>query len=131
MTHTARGSFSVRMTPQPMEEQATGSLLGRRALDKQYEGDLVASGRGEMLAAGTAVAGSAGYVALELVEGTLQGRRGSFVLQHSGTMNRGAPTLSISVVPDSGTDDLSGLSGSLAITIADGAHRYELTYTLG
>jgi len=130
MSHTARGSFTVRMTPQPMEEQAAGSLLGRRTLDKQYDGDLVASGRGEMLAAGTAVAGSAGYVALELVEGTLHGRRGSFVLQHSGTMDRGAPSLSVRVVPDSGTGELSGLSGSLVITMAEGAHHYELSYTL-
>lgn len=131
MTHHAHGSFSVKMSPQPMEEQAAGSTLGRMALDKHYEGDLVATGTGEMLAAGTAVKGSAGYVALELVAGTLHGKRGSFVLQHSGTLNRGAPTLLVSVVPDSGTGELAGLAGTLAITIAAGAHSYDLHYTLG
>jgi len=131
MTHHAHGSFSVKMSPQPMEEQPAGSTLGRRTLDKRYEGDLVATGTGEMLAAGTATQGSAGYVALERVDGTLHGKRGSFVLQHSGTMNRGAPTLLVSVVPDSGTGELTGLAGTLTITIAAGAHSYDLHYTLG
>jgi len=84
-----------------------------------------------MLGAGTAVEGSAGYVALELVSGTLHGRRGSFILQHIGTMARGVPTMNVTVVPDSGTDQLTGLAGTMTIIIADGKHSYELEYTIG
>jgi hypothetical protein len=83
-----------------------------------------------MLSAITAVAGSAGYVAVEIVEGALEGRKGSFVLQHTGTMNRGSPSLSVTVVPDSGTDELAGLAGQFSIIIAGGKHSYEFTYTL-
>jgi Protein of unknown function (DUF3224) len=104
--------------------------IGRMALDKRYHGDLDATGRGQMLATGTAVQGSAGYVAMERVTGSLRGRRGAFNLQHNGTMTRGAPSLSISVVPDSGTEALTGLAGTLVITIADGKHSYDLEYTL-
>jgi hypothetical protein len=99
-------------------------------IDKQFHGDLEATSKGEMLAAGTAVKGSAGYVAMEKVTGTLKGRTGTFVLQHTGTMNRGEPQLSVTVVPDSGTGQLAGLTGKMAINIADGKHSYEFEYTL-
>ena len=104
--------------------------LGRRSLDKKYRGALQAKGLGEMLSAFGDVDGSAGYVAIEFVSGTLQGRRGTFVLQHSGTMTRGAAELSISVVPDSGSDELQGLSGSMTIKIEDGKHFYSFEYSL-
>jgi hypothetical protein len=128
---TARGPFDVKVTPQPADDPAAGPF-GRMFLDKKYHGDLDATANGQMLAAGTAVKGSAGYVALELVNGTLHGRRGSFMLQHSGSMTKGAVTgLSVTVVPDSGTEELSGLAGTLQITIApDGKHTYEFEYRL-
>ncbi len=105
-------------------------MLARMSIDKQFVGDLAATSKGEMLSAGTSVKGSAGYVAIERVVGTLGGRRGSFVLQHNGVMTRGAPQLTITVVPDSGTGALAGLSGTMAIIIADGKHSYELDYSL-
>lgn len=126
----ASGSFEVKMIPQPAEEGVGDASIGRMALDKQYHGDLAAIGKGQMLAIHTAVEGSAGYVALERVSGTLHGRSGAFVLQHSGTMTRGAPQLIISVVPDSGSDELQGLAGTLAITITGGQHFYDFEYTL-
>ena len=101
------------------------------AIDKQFRGDLEGSSRGEMLTAGTAVKGSAGYVAIERVTGTLHGRSGSFVLQHNGIMARGAPQLTITVVPDSGTGDLTGLAGQMTVEIDEGAHSYGFEYTLG
>lgn len=100
------------------------------SLDKQFHGDLEGTSKGQMLTAGTAVKDSAGYVAIERVDGTLKGQRGSFVLQHSGTMTRGAPQLVITVVPDSGTGQLVGLAGKMTILIADGKHSYEFEYTL-
>jgi hypothetical protein len=127
MTATAKGAFTVDMKPQ---NDADGASIGRMLLDKHYTGDLVATARGQMLAAMTAVQGSAGYVAIERVTGRLAGRDGSFVLQHSGSMDRGVPSLSITVVPDSGTDGLAGLRGTLKIDIQDGAHFYELAYEL-
>jgi hypothetical protein len=100
-------------------------------LDKRFHGDLEGTSQGEMLAAMTAVKGSAGYVAIERVTGTLRGRKGTFALQHTGIMNRGTPSLTITVVPDSGTEQLTGLSGTMAIIItADGKHSYEFDYTL-
>ena len=105
-------------------------MLGRMSIDKQFHGDLEGTSRGQMLTAGTAVTGSAGYVAIEHVSGTLHGRGGTFVLQHSGTMTRGAPQLSITVVPDSGTGELVGLAGQMAIVIADGKHSYDFEYTI-
>lgn len=129
MTTHASGPFDVKLTPQPAEPDIDGGL-GRMALDKTFHGDLEATSKGTMLSAMTDVKGSAGYVALERVSGTLHGRRGSFVLQHSGTMDRGTPTLSVSVVPDSGTDELVGLSGTMAIVIARGAHNYGFDYEL-
>ena len=99
-------------------------------IDKQFHGDLEATSKGQMLTAGTGVKGSAGYVAIEKVSGVLHGRSGTFVLQHTGTMTRGTPQLTITVVPDSGTDQLVGLSGKMTIKIADGKHSYEFEYTL-
>ena len=100
------------------------------SIDKQLHGDLEAAGNGEMLAAGTDVKGSAGYVAIERVTGTLHGRTGTFILQHSGTMTRGEPQQSVTVVPDSGTGELAGLAGKLTIRIADKKHYYEFDYTI-
>ena len=123
----ATGPFDVKMAP----ASAADAAVGRFTLDKKYHGDLEGSGTGEMLTAMTAVKGSAGYVAIEKVTGTLAGRTGTFHLQHSGTMNRGAPSLSITVVPDSGTGELAGLTGKMAISIAaDGAHYYTFEYSL-
>lgn len=124
--HHASGPFEVRLTPMP--DDVEGAALGRMSIDKQFRGDLEATSTGQMVAAATLVEGSAGYVALERVSGTLHGRRGSFVLQHSGTMTRGAPELSITVVPDSGTDELIGLVGRMTITIEHGKHAYDFDY---
>lgn len=124
---TATGSFEVTLTPQPL---AWAPALGSLALDKTFHGSLEATSKGHMLAFNTAVKGSAGYVAMERVEGTLDGRRGSFVLQHSGTMNRGAASLVLTVVPDSGTDELAGLSGTMEIIVEGGAHSYRFAYDL-
>jgi Protein of unknown function (DUF3224) len=126
MTTLARGTFEVKLNPQAPDDPAIGRML----LDKEFRGDLEATGRGQMLAAGTDVKGSAGYVAIERVGGTLHGRAGGFVLQHSGTMTRGEPQLTITVVPDSGTGELAGLTGKMAIAIADGKHSYEFDYQI-
>jgi len=99
-------------------------------IDKQIHGDLEATSKGQMLTAGTSVKGSAGYVAIERVSGTLHGRTGTFILQHTGTMTRGALQLSITVVPDSGTGQLTGLNGKMDIQIADGKHSYDFAYAL-
>jgi hypothetical protein len=130
MTKRAQGSFDVKVGPEAQEEFPGGTSLGRFSLDKQYHGDLEAVAKGEMLTAGTAVEGSAGYVAMERVDGTLHGRRGTFVLQHLGSMGHGTQQLTIAVVPDSGTGELVGLAGQLDIRITDGQHFYELAYTL-
>ena len=126
----AKGTFEVKVTPQPAEAGVGDASIGRMGLDKQYSGDLEATGRGQMLATRSPVEGSAGYVALEKVSGTLHGRHGEFALQHNGIMMRGAPQLTVTVVPDSGTGDLQGLVGTLTITQADGKHFYDLEYTL-
>lgn len=130
MTTDARGTFDVTLTPQPPDSRVGAETLDRFSLDKQFHGDLEATSVGQMLAAGTDVEGSAGYVAMERVIGTLHGRRGSFVLQHNGVMNRGEGQLTITVVPDSGTDELVGLVGEMMIIIEDGAHRYRFDYAL-
>jgi len=130
MTSQARGAFQVKLAPLPPYDTAEGSLLGRMSIDKQFHGDLQATSKGEMLSAGTTVKGSAGYVAIERVTGTLGGRSGTFVLQHSATLNRGEPLLSITVVPDSGTGELEGLAGKMAIEITAGRHSYTFDYTL-
>lgn len=126
----ATGTFEVTMEPQGAPDTAAGTSLGRMRLTKRFDGELVGEGSGQMLTAMTSTSGSAGYVAIERVTGTLHGRSGSFALQHSGTMNRGAQQLAISVVPDSGTGALAGITGTFAIEIADGVHAYRLDYTL-
>ncbi len=128
-TMTARGTFDVKVTPQPQDDSA-GGPFGRLFLDKRFHGDLQGASQGQMLAATTAVEGSAGYVALELVSGTLHGKRGSFILQHKGTMRGGAYTMHVSVVPDSGTDELAAISGTMTILIQGSKHSYEFEYTL-
>lgn len=130
MTHHARGTFEVELTPQPLADTGADPSLGRLAIAKVFVGDLAGSSRGEMLSAHTAVEGSAGYVAIERVTGTLHGRAGSFVLQHSGTMTRGVQQLTITVVPDSGAGELVGLTGTMSLQIAEGVHAYDLAYTL-
>jgi Protein of unknown function (DUF3224) len=130
VTQIAKGEFVVKMQPLAMEGQSEGSKLGRMSIDKTISGGLVATTAGQMLSAMTDVKGSAGYVAIERVDGALHGKKGTFVLQHTGTMNRGAPGLSVTVVPDSGTGDLAGLSGDFKIIIANGKHSYEFTYSL-
>lgn len=129
MTTRATGPFDVKMNPQS-EDKAGGSALGRLSLDKQFHGDLEAVGKGEMLTAMTDVKGSAAYVAIERVSGSLHGRQGSFVLVHRGMMASGAQELALTVVPDSGTGELAGLSGQMAINIVGGRHSYNLDYTL-
>jgi hypothetical protein len=127
----AAGPFEVKIDPQAPDEKAGGAAIGRMLIDKQFHGDLEATSKGTMLAAGTGAKGSSGgYVALEIVTGTLKGRSGTFVLQHSATMNRGVPNLSVTVVPDSGTGQLTGLAGKMNIIIADGKHSYDFEYTL-
>lgn len=126
VTTRATGTFEVKLTPQPIE----GELLSRMTIDKQFHGDLAGTSKGEMLAAGTAVQGSAGYVAIERVSGTLNGRTGTFALQHSGTLTRGEPALVVTVVPDSGTGELVGLSGKMSIVIEGKKHRYTFDYSL-
>lgn len=130
MTSVAKGSFTVQIKPAVEPDVAEGVALGRMTLDKQFEGDLAGIGKGEMLTALTPVKGSAGYVAIERVTGTLHGRAGSFVLQHTGTMDQGAQWLSITVVPGSGTGALAGLSGTFKLEIVGGKHLYELSYDL-
>ena len=124
------GQFDVTITPENLSDTAAQSGLGRMSLNKRYHGALDASAQGEMLSVRASVAGSAGYVALERVEGSLDGRQGSFYLQHSGSMTRGAPSLSVTVVPDTGTGQLLGLTGSLAIRIEEGRHYYDFTYDI-
>ena len=130
MPTLAKGTFTVEMKPETEPETAEGVSLGRMSLDKRFEGDLVATGKGEMLTALTPTKGSAGYVAIERVTGTLRGRSGSFVFQHSGIMDRGAQRLSITVVPGSGTGALAGISGAFKIDIIEGQHFYEFEYSL-
>jgi hypothetical protein len=124
-----QGRFEVKMSPQPPDE-LTGDAVGRFLLDKRYHGDLEATGAGQMLAIRSPVSGSAGYVAMERVTGTLGGRSGSFALQHRGVMTRGAAELLLTVVPDTGTDQLEGLAGHMSIDIAGGEHFYGFDYTL-
>jgi hypothetical protein len=128
MSAHAKGTFEVKVTPQPADDLAPA--VGRMSIAKQFHGDLDAVSSGQMLAAATSVKGSAGYVAVEQVTGALHGRSGAFVLQHGGTMTRGVPQLTISVVPDSGTGELAGLAGAMTITIADGKHSYDFEYIL-
>ena len=129
MTHHATGPFEVKLTPQPPEAENT--TLGRMKIDKQFHGELEAMSQGQMLSARTSTQGSAGYVAMEIVDGTLGGHKGTFVLQHSGSMDRGQSQLNVTVVPDSGTDELRGLSGTMKIrNEPDGKHFYEFDYQI-
>ena len=130
MSFIAKGSFAVDVKPLPEPDVADGITLGRMSLDKRFEGDLAATGQGQMLTAVTAVQGSAGYVAIERVTGMLHGKSGSFVFQHSGSVARGAQQLSIMVVPDSGTGELAGIAGTFRIQIIEGKHFYEFEYEL-
>src|SRR5260370_15268169 len=130
MTTHASGTFDVKLTPQAPDDKTADATPARMSIDKQFHGDLEATSKGQMLSAGTVTKGSAGYVAIEKVTGTLRGRKGTFVLQHSGTMARGEPSLSVTVVPDSGTGELVGLAGRMKIIIAEGKHSYEFDYTL-
>ena len=127
----ARGTFDVSLAPlDPPDDAGDGNRLGRMSIDKQIIGDLQASTRGQMLSSMSGTPGSAGYVAIERVTGVLAGRSGSFVLQHSGSMDRGAQSLAIHVVPDSGTGGLVGITGVFRLAIAGGVHSYELEYAL-
>ena len=130
MQARATGTFVVKMSPQTVHDEVLSLAVSRFSIDKQFHGDLLATSKGEMLASRSVVQGSAGYVALEQVTGTLQGRVGTFVFQHSGTMARSMPQLSITVVPDSGTGQLVGLSGQLAINLVDGEHQYDFDYSI-
>jgi Protein of unknown function (DUF3224) len=129
MSMHASGTFDVKVTP-ATDDKSMDPALGRLSLDKQYHGDLEGTGKGQMLTGSTDIKDSAAYVAIEKVTGTLKGRSGSFLMQHSGTLNRGAQQLAITVVPDSGTGQLAGLTGNFLIKIAEGKHSYEFDYTL-
>src|SRR5579859_1279600 len=128
---SASGTFEVKTIPQAAEEAAGGEAIGRLLLDKQFSGDLAAKSVGTMLGARSAVQGSAGYVAIEQLTGTLHGRAGSFLLQHFGLMNRGALEQRVEIIPDSGTQELSGIRGAMTIRIEGGTHHYQLDYELG
>lgn len=131
MRNHAKGTFEVKISAQKADNKESESAgLSRMSIDKQFQGELEAKSTGEMLSVMTEVKGSAGYVAIERVRGTLVGRNGSFVLQHNGFMTRGVPQLVVSVVPDSGTDQLTGLSGTMTIRIEGGKHFYEFDFTL-
>jgi hypothetical protein len=130
MATQASGTFEVKLNPQPPVENIGDPSVGRLSIDKRFSGDLEATSKGEMLAAGTDVKGSAGYVAIERVTGALHGRDGSFALLHRGIMTRGTPELTITVVPDSGTGQLIGLAGKMSINIVEGKHSYDFEYTI-
>jgi hypothetical protein len=130
MSMHAEGTFDVKNSPLAADEALTGTPIGRFGLDKQFHGDLEANSKGEMLAAGNPASGTAGYVAIEQVTGTVKGHKGSFALQHFGTMEKGKFDLKVLVVPGSGTGDLAGISGSMQIIIAAGKHSYVFDYEL-
>lgn len=126
----ASGAFEVKLLPVGEAEKGEGSTLARMTIDKQFHGELEATSKGQMLTAMTETKGSAGYVAIERVTGNLAGKKGSFVLQHNATMDRGTPMLNIIVVPDSGTGDLTGLTGTMKINVAGGKHSYEFDWAI-
>jgi hypothetical protein len=130
MTIHAHGTFEVQVIPQPADDKTEGSTLGRMLLDKHFHGDLEGSSVGQMLTGMTQVKGSGAYVAIERVTGTLNGRQGSFILQHLGIMLRGVPQLDVKVVADSGTGELEGITGAMTILINDGKHSYDFAYSL-
>ena len=130
MPSNAQGTFEVKTAPLPSDEATAATSIGRYSLDKVYRGDLEAVSAGEMLGAGNPATGTAGYVAIEQVSGTLKGRNGSFALQHFGTMDGGKFEMNVRVVPGSGGGQLEGIAGTLTITIAGGQHSYAFEYTL-
>jgi hypothetical protein len=125
---TARGTFEVGLKPISAPDEAP---LGRMSIDKTFHGDLTGTSRGQMMSALTDTKGSAGYVAIEQVTGALEGRSGTFLLQHNGLMARGMGTLTINIIPDSGTGDLTGIRGTMVIAVVDKKHTYELEYAIG
>ena len=126
----ATGTFAVKVVPLPADDNVDTGGFGRLSIDKTFSGGLSGTSKGQMVGAFTAVEGSAGYVALERVTGSLNGKKGSFVLQHNGTMKQGVSTMIVTVVPDSGTEELTGLSGTMEIIIEGKVHSYILEYTL-
>jgi hypothetical protein len=130
MTEQASGTFDVHLDPMASDDLTGAPVLQRLRIHKVFHGDLEGESKGQMLAATTPLEGSAGYVAIEVVSGKLKGRSGSFILQHNGIMERGEGRLSVVVVPDSGTDQLSGLAGVMTITITTDQHRYTFDYTI-
>src|ERR1039457_5606248 len=130
MTMHAKGTFEVKSTPLPADEAITGTPIGRVALDKTFHGDLEGASKGEMLGSGNPAKGAAGYVAMEYVTGTLHGQNGTFALQHIGTMDQGKFNLNVGVVPGSGTGELAGIAGTMAIVIDGTKHSYSFEYSL-
>jgi expansin (peptidoglycan-binding protein) len=130
MPRTAQGIFEVKTAPLAPDEATAATSIGRFSLDKAYRGDLEGASAGEMLGGGNPATGTAGYVAMEQVTGTLHGRRGSFALQHFGSMQDGKFDLNVRVVPGSGTGELEGIAGDLTIIIESGKHSYSFEYTL-
>ena len=126
----ARGTFEVRITPLPVDDYTDATSLGRMTIDKQFSGDMTGIGKGQMLTGMSGVKGSAAYSAIERFIGTVAGKHGTFVMQHTGIMTRGAQSLLITIVPDSGTEELTGISGTLAIIIEGKQHSYDLEYTI-
>ncbi len=126
----AQGTFVVSMKPEPPYDSDAGVTLARASFDKTFAGALTAVSTVQMLAARTAIENSAGYVAIERIVGSVAGRTGSFVVVHVGLMNRGARALTVQIVPDSGTQELTGIAGSMSIEIVDAKHTYQLDYTL-
>jgi hypothetical protein len=126
----AEGTFEVKTSPLGGDQAVSGTAIGRFSLDKQFHGDLEGVGRGEMLGAGNPATGTAGYVAIEQVTGVLNGRNGSFALQHFGTMVENHFELLVKVVPGSGTEELLGISGTMSISPINGKHSWKFEYTL-
>ena len=130
MTMHARGTFEVQIAPLPADAYADAATMGRMTIDKQFSGDIVGIGKGQMLTGMGATKGSAAYVAMERVTGSVDGRDGTFILHHTGVMHQGQQSLTIRVAPDSGTGDLTGIAGTMTITIDGKVHSYDLAYTL-
>ena len=130
MAQQVKGEFEVNRTVEPTCDMGDGLTIGHYRFDKRFRGELDATSVVHMLAVGTDVPGSAAYVAIERLAGALQGRKGTFFVQHNGVMNRGAASLSLTIVPDSGTGELQGIDGHMAIDITDGKHFYTLDYAL-
>lgn len=129
MPTVAKGTFEVKLAPLKTYEETEGANVGRMSIDKQFHGDLEALSKGEMLTGGSYATGSAGYVAIERVSGKLNGRVGTFILQHTGTMDHGKLSLSVTVVPGSGTGELVGLAGKMNIILEGGKHFYEFEHS--